>query len=674
VTYRGVTAPVQVIDLPGGNKRFAQFQFGLDSDLPPLKLKSDFGSLPAKKAVLIEASLDGLDWKDVREAWLHVRTGDGLWRRYQVTVEEGPRGALLVGALPAGCGGAGHSRALVHECGDEPGRRLLHRAAALDALSRTGTCGPVHVVGGAVRFVHGAWILIVREPAPWRGPVRLARGTPLAVTPGHGCPPRIPCRARALARARARRSVERRVHVRGRSERLRVAGAPARGAGHTRTRPVRRRARARGAHQARLGSAPLATGGADRDVWRIVARLESPPLREADAPTAAVRVLAASPPLVLGTAIAPATAAGLDGRVGRHRRVPRAAGTSERTALARRVRRCERGTRLGKLRQRSSVHGLRTPGTRSRHGARAAGDARASRDRARAGECALARGARARHAAAARRPERDGHRNGCRAAGLGLVHLLALSGLHVTWLAGVARSLVAIAGGGPVARAVGGALAALGYALIAGPIPSLARAVAAEAADALAASRERALDPLQSLGLAALVLLAAEPGWAFDLGFQLSCAATFGLVALGGPLSALAEHAPQLARRSLAAGAHRGCPTGALPWLLARFHALPWTSLVANLLAVPVSEGLLAAAALGAVCEAVLPGSGRVWMRACEALAGAVAPVDRSLGCVAGCAAGYRTRQRAGGPRGHGCRAGRALVATAARARLARPR
>jgi hypothetical protein len=107
VTYRGVTAPVQVIDLPGGNKRFAQFQFGLDSDLPPLKLKSDFSSLPAKKAVLIEASLDGLDWKDVREAWLHVRTGEGLWRRYQVTVEEGPRGALLSAPFPLGVGEPG---------------------------------------------------------------------------------------------------------------------------------------------------------------------------------------------------------------------------------------------------------------------------------------------------------------------------------------------------------------------------------------------------------------------------------------------------------------------------------------------------------------------------------------------------------------------------------------
>ncbi len=100
VTFRGETAPVQVIDLPGGNKRFASFQFGLDSDLPPLKLSASYSVLSNKKPTLVEASLAGLDWHDVREAWLHVRTGEGLWRRYQMTISEGPNGALLSAAFP----------------------------------------------------------------------------------------------------------------------------------------------------------------------------------------------------------------------------------------------------------------------------------------------------------------------------------------------------------------------------------------------------------------------------------------------------------------------------------------------------------------------------------------------------------------------------------------------
>jgi hypothetical protein len=100
VTHRGETAPVQVIDLPGGNQRFASFQFGLDSDLPPLRLQGSYAVILPKRPTAIVASLDGLDPGDVREAWLHVRTPDGLWRRYEMTVAPGPRGASLSALFP----------------------------------------------------------------------------------------------------------------------------------------------------------------------------------------------------------------------------------------------------------------------------------------------------------------------------------------------------------------------------------------------------------------------------------------------------------------------------------------------------------------------------------------------------------------------------------------------
>ena len=207
----------------------------------------------------------------------------------------------------------------------------------------------------------------------------------------------------------------------------------------------------------------------------------------------------------------------------------------------------------------------------------------------------------------------------------GLVHLLALSGLHVAWLAGVARACAALLGAGVIGRALVGAASALLYAGVAGPIPSLARAVAAEAATALARLTGRALDPLQSLALACLVLLTAWPAWAGDIGFQLSCAATLGLVAVGGPLTDLAARAPR-AMRALArlAAPTMGAQAVALPLLLARFHALPWTALLANLVAVPISELLLAAAGLGALLDALLPGAGDVWLAAAEPLAAAL--------------------------------------------------
>ncbi|MFM8559125.1 MAG: PEGA domain-containing protein, partial [bacterium] len=53
--WRGETAPVQVIDLPGGNRPFATFQFGLDSDLPSLRLMGRYATLPANVLPLTES-------------------------------------------------------------------------------------------------------------------------------------------------------------------------------------------------------------------------------------------------------------------------------------------------------------------------------------------------------------------------------------------------------------------------------------------------------------------------------------------------------------------------------------------------------------------------------------------------------------------------------------------
>ena len=115
------------------------------------------------------------------------------------------------------------------------------------------------------------------------------------------------------------------------------------------------------------------------------------------------------------------------------------------------------------------------------------------------------------------------------------------------------------------------------------------RAAVHECLMAAAALRGRALDPLLALARSARGLLACAPGWAGDLGFQLSFAATLGLVAFG----------PWLTER---AGRWRpwcapfiptlGAQASALPLLLGRFHAVSWVGTLSNLVAVPVSSPL----------------------------------------------------------------------------------
>ena len=215
----------------------------------------------------------------------------------------------------------------------------------------------------------------------------------------------------------------------------------------------------------------------------------------------------------------------------------------------------------------------------------------------------------------------------------GLVHLLALSGLHVVWLAALARGACGALGGGVTARALAAAACAIGYAALAGPLPSLLRASATETCAALARLSGRALAPAQALALSAVALLVVAPGWAGDVGFQLSCAATLGLVTLGPAL----DRAAGRARRLTAAFAPTvAAQIVALPILLLRFHALSWTGMLANLVAVPVSGLLLTAAWLGAGLDALLPGTGTVFLRATDVLALAL----RGIASVAGGSAG----------------------------------
>ena len=200
----------------------------------------------------------------------------------------------------------------------------------------------------------------------------------------------------------------------------------------------------------------------------------------------------------------------------------------------------------------------------------------------------------------------------------GLIHLLALSGLHVTWLAGVARGLAALLGRGLRARAMAGMACALIYVGLAGPIPSLARAPPRPRRwIAGAALGGRALDPIQALAVSAAALLVCAPGWSSDVGFQLSCAATLGLVTIGHAFEA-ARGSPG-ARAPLGARHHRGADRG----VAAPARELPRR--VVDRTALEPRRGadrglLLTTSWVAIVCDLAVPGAGALWFRASEAL------------------------------------------------------
>jgi competence protein ComEC len=201
-------------------------------------------------------------------------------------------------------------------------------------------------------------------------------------------------------------------------------------------------------------------------------------------------------------------------------------------------------------------------------------------------------------------------REAFRAAGLS--HALAASGFHLSVLLGAVRPLVRRLGAG--ARLAAGFAAMTLFVLLAGPQPSVLRAVLMGALALLVLELGGRGRPLGLLTLAAAVLLLWRPAWLLDVGFQLSVVAT----------AALVVQAPSLERRLvswLPAGtpawlagwwpAALAVPLAASLWTLPlqmlHFGVVPIYAVPANLLAAPLLTPLTLASMVLALVTLLLP-------------------------------------------------------------------
>jgi competence protein ComEC len=116
----------------------------------------------------------------------------------------------------------------------------------------------------------------------------------------------------------------------------------------------------------------------------------------------------------------------------------------------------------------------------------------------------------------------------------------------------------------------------------------------------------RPRDTASILAGAVLVLLVVDPAFVWSIGFQLSVAATAGMVALASPLAERLRFLPRPI--ALAAGTTLAAQAGVTPVLLFHFHEVPGITLAANLLAFPaVSPALVLGLIAGAAGLAAVP-------------------------------------------------------------------
>lgn len=177
----------------------------------------------------------------------------------------------------------------------------------------------------------------------------------------------------------------------------------------------------------------------------------------------------------------------------------------------------------------------------------------------------------------------------------GTSHLLAVSGFNVALVGGVTLGLVGRLLARPWSMIVTTMVVVL-YTLLVGAPPSAVRAALMFGAAALATTVGRLPDPLTSLVLAAALMTAIDPLLILDLGFQLSFAATAGIVLVAGRLTP-GRGGPA---RYLAAalGLTLAAQLMTLPLVLHTFHNLSLVSPLTNVLVAPILLPLMGFGAL----------------------------------------------------------------------------
>lgn len=185
----------------------------------------------------------------------------------------------------------------------------------------------------------------------------------------------------------------------------------------------------------------------------------------------------------------------------------------------------------------------------------------------------------------------------------GLYHIVSISGLHMGMLAGFVFAAIryGLALAGPLAlywptkkiAAVAALIAATVYLWIAGPEVATQRAYIMTAVMLAAVLFDRRALSLHTVALAAIAVLVLRPESLTEPGFQMSFAATVGLIVMLGPWARWAQRLPARLRPVLApvlglalTSVVAGLATG--PVAAAQFGRISGYGLIANMLAVPV--------------------------------------------------------------------------------------
>jgi competence protein ComEC len=237
----------------------------------------------------------------------------------------------------------------------------------------------------------------------------------------------------------------------------------------------------------------------------------------------------------------------------------------------------------------------------------------------------------------------------------GLYHVLAVDGLKVSAVGAGAAGLAFLLGAGRRLAELA-ALAAVGaYVLAVGAHPSVIRAAVAAGLVSFAWLAARQRDGWQALVVAAVALLAWNPSFVGDPGFQLSFAAVAAIFVVSPRVVRALEGYPVPRGLRELIGVSTACGLATAPVTWSQFRQISLVTVPANVVGVPIVAEMLGVALVTALVAPVAPPLAAVLARADGLGAAALAAWARLTG---GLPAAQVTS-----PRGAAAVAGAALAA-----------
>ncbi|MDY6874241.1 MAG: ComEC/Rec2 family competence protein, partial [Chloroflexota bacterium] len=202
----------------------------------------------------------------------------------------------------------------------------------------------------------------------------------------------------------------------------------------------------------------------------------------------------------------------------------------------------------------------------------------------------------------------------------GTTHIIAISGFNIAILAGLITGITTRLFG-----RLWGAIASLaaigGYTILVGADAAVVRAALMGGLGVFGGMFGRRQNGLNSLGLAALAMMLLDPNILWDVGFQLSVAATLGLVLYAQPLEErtlvwLARWMPEERAQQLISVLSECilftivAQVMTLPVMAYHFGGVSWLALIANPLILPAQSLVMILGGLALLAGLILPDAG----------------------------------------------------------------